>query len=155
MNSRLDEIYAAIAAMSVSLNGASVRVLSYDATPDSVEDADAPVRLLLPVPQDERRQVAQPAALEGNRLRVTWGITDLCLLAKVGNGTLKGNTATLINYQRAYLGAFGVLKGYADPSTRLFPVVEPLVLNAGTFEYPTKVLWWGVSVTWKVREVMV
>lgn len=147
--SGLAEIYAAVAATAVSVAGKTPVVFDHDALPAAVNTAQLPCRVLLPVGRLDG--LAEPLALGGGRV-IRWRLTDLLLLAAVGQGRDIGeHSAALVAYCEAYAVALGggleVIGGRVS--------VTRIEFEMGVYAYPPEhgTRFYGVACTLTVEEI--
>jgi len=135
--SAIGEIYLAIA--NLQLGGIVSRNL-----PDvqlEVEQADLPLRLLVPSTRGEGEFVAI-----GSLEKVTWTLRDLCLWAPLASGKIEDVAAPMMEYVKAYVEALKALRSPTAAS----------VITGFTFQL-TPQPWgeadyWAVDVTLTVEE---
>lgn len=126
------ELYAALAAMPVLLDGQPVPVFDLDALPASVQTAHLPCRLLLPLSARGEARAVTPIAFAGAQTRIAWALTDLFLLLPAGQGRGLAEAApALARYQSAYLDALRAHVPLLGGVT-----IESATLDPGVFTYP-------------------
>lgn len=148
MSALIADIYGALAAMDITLDAVVARVFNIDAIPNSVNTSDVPARLLLPISTQDGAQSVQPVSISGSKQQIVWTITDLLLLAPIGQGGhLGSHAARLARYQMAYVEALRVRKHLLGDHQIIETTIE-----TGIQEYPLNVFWWGAEVRHRVQE---
>jgi hypothetical protein len=148
--SDLIPIYAALAALAVTLDGQPVPAYDLDALPASIQTAHLPCRLLLPLSTRAEAYAVTPITFAGVKTAVGWRITDLFLYLPAAQGRGLAEAApALARYQGAYLAAL-------KPSIRLLDgvTVEGCSLAPGVYAYPDGgPRFYGVEITLNLRDI--
>jgi len=131
--SRLTEIYAALAAISISAAGKTPLVYAYDAAPSAVTTAQLPCRLLQPLGGGLDAQAVGALALGGGQV-IRWRLTDLLLWAPAGQGRRADHSGALVAYCEAYAGAVGIGQSLDTSASRA--TVVNVTFEPGLFTYP-------------------
>lgn len=152
MGSRLADIFAALAALPVNVNGASVPAYGLDALPNSVAAAALPCRLLLPLgTRVEGRSVSFTTVGNAGVVVPQWRITDLLLWKPTAQGRGLNDVAPdLIAYMAAYVDALRSTRRFAGAEV-IDAAFEPSVYTypaGGTKDY------WGVEVVLQIKEIV-
>lgn len=153
--SQLAAIYAAIAGASISVGSVAVTALNGSTLTESVESAQMPVRLILPVGGTATGSTPTPRTFanrtEGGVLVVDWTITDLLLWRGIDAGVgLSDLSPNLISYCGSYLSIVGSLRTSRwSVSNISFPVI-------GGIEWPISSNRWysGVQASLTIREIV-
>jgi len=126
------DLYAALAEMTVSLDGQPVPTFDLDALPAAVQSAHLPCRLLLPLSARGEARAVTPVTFTGAQTRIAWVVTDLFLLLPAGQGRgLIEAAPVLARYQSTYLDA---LRAHVPLLTGV--TIESATLEPGIFVYP-------------------
>lgn len=155
--SRLGDIYAALAARSVSYtyDGSTVTPTVHQPhqLKASYDPSELPVRLLLPqVQYGAQGRNIQPVAFSGgSSVDAPWYLVDRLLLLPAGEG-LGGVAAVagpIIEYMDAYLQAI-----YEDVTLIRKAAVENVDIYTALMDWPlnSNSLYWGVEATLTVRD---
>jgi hypothetical protein len=147
-------IYAALAALPVTFtdgagNARSIAALPLDETPQAVDSAIVPVRLLQPFGARGEGQLEARYTPGPGVLGIEWGIADMLFWASAGSGIgLAAYAADLVRYKAAYLEIIRSL------GTSQY-WVSAWVATVDTFEWPAESgqLYHGVNVRLTVREL--
>ena len=130
--SEIVTIYQNLGGVTILYNGQAPRVLGLDATPDRLERAHLPARIILP-----QRAPDAPFAFVafGSMATVAWTILDLLCIKPVGQGTgvLDVSTA-LIGYTGAYLEQMRRFRDAGIPGGTAW--LEQVRIDPGIYEYP-------------------
>lgn len=154
--SQLTTIFSALAATTITVGITSITALNGATLPDSVESAQLPIRLILPVGGKASGTVATPrtfktSATEGGVLVVDWTISDLLLWRALGAGIgLTDLAPDLIAYMAAYMAVVAPLRTSRWSLTGItFPVI-------GGLEWPASSDRWysGVQASLTIREII-
>lgn len=157
MASQIVELYNALALMSVSVSGVSVRVKRLDETPSKLDTADLPVRVLTPISQFLPRNANSAVwAVGGSSVvtQITWSIADMMYWQPVAqNVGIQAVADDLIIYMREYLT---MLNAFSPPAVGSTMWIANVGLQAGVYEYPilSGRLFYGVVATLTVMEKM-
>lgn len=133
----INDIYLGIANM--SLGGVSSRNL-----PDltlAIEQADLPLRLLLP-PTTDGSFIAI-----GTLQRMTWSIRDLCLWAPLA-GDADRHFQPMVDYVRAYIEALRALRSPADQTW-----ISDFAIGVGQRPW-NDAAYWAVDVMLTIEEAL-
>lgn len=146
------DIYAALAAKTVTADSKTPTVYSLASLPSSVETAQLPCRLLLPVGDNsnEGRDIGFIAI--GTTATVNWQVKDLLLWQSTGQGIgLSGFASQLVEYAGAYVD---MIRSFKQPST--YSNLESVNILPGIFEYPSAggIFYAGVMCTLTIHEVL-
>ncbi|NJN54078.1 MAG: hypothetical protein HC804_04565 [Anaerolineae bacterium] len=127
------DIYEAIAAQSVTMSNGTVinKVWKPDDIKDRVNDAQLPLRILLPPGADGNTAVADFEMVTFRNGRVVWRITELMLYRPIGQGGGVGNVWSLLtDYIARYVSTFVTGRKLASGTVTGF---EP---QAAVLEWP-------------------
>jgi hypothetical protein len=143
-------VYDALAAISVTLDGQPVPSYGLDALPASLQTAQLPCRLLLPLSTRSDAWAVQPVSFAGVRTSIGWKITDLFLYAPAGQGRgLSASAPVLARYQGAYIDALKAQTRLLDGVT-----IESCALEPGLYAYPEGgPSFYGVEVTLQLKDI--
>jgi hypothetical protein len=155
MSSQLETIYTNLAGQAVTADSKTATVYSLGSLMESVESAELPCRLLLPIsPSIEGKQGAF-GGLGNGPVRVTWNLTDLLLWSEAGLGTgMAMFAASLIRYMVAYVD---MLKGFRNLGAGMVGAeIKGWTLTPGMFEWPRGSNRWfaGVECSLEILEVI-
>lgn len=149
--SAIADIYAALAAKSVTAASKTPTVYSLAALKKSAETADLPLRLLLPFSGRGPGRDGQFISL-GTLTSITWRITDLCLWEPVAQTLgIAEVSPDIIAYAGAYLD---MIRTFRAPTTQshitgfsIAPDVYQWPVGSGRWYY-------GVEVVLEIEEVL-
>ena len=154
--SQLATIYSTLAATPITVGAVAVAALNGATLPDSVESAQLPVRLILPVGGKASGTVQTPrtfktSTTQGGVLVVDWTLSDVLLWRALGAGVgLTDLAPELIAYMAAYMAVVAPLRTPRWSVTNIaFPVI-------GGLEWPASSDRWysGVQATLTIREII-
>ena len=153
--SQLSTIYATIAAATVTVGTTTVTALNGATLTESVESAQLPVRLILPIGGQATGSTPTPRTFanrtEGGVLVVEWTITDLLLWRGIDAGIgLSDLTPDLVTYCANYLSIVGSLRKARWSVTGItFPMI-------GGIEWPMSSNRWysGVQAQLVIKEIV-
>lgn len=145
--SALLDIYAALAAMPVPVNGVVVPVRKVTELPESIPAAACPVRLLMPLGTRPGAPAIASITLQGAST-AEWRMADLLLLRPAQAGRLEQAAAMLVQYMEDYA------KALAKQRALNGAFIQSAALEAGVFTYPAggAAQWYGVEASLSVRE---
>ncbi len=146
------DIYAALAATTVTADSKTPTVYSLEALPQSAATAHLPCRLLLPVGDAANEGRDGQFIAIGDTVAVDWQIKDLMLWESTGQGIgLSGVASQLVEYAGKYMDMIRTFKAPSAQSNLLTVTALP-----GTFEYPSNsgVSYYGVMCTLTIHEVL-
>ncbi len=152
--SQLADIYAALAAISVTAAGKTPPVTLPDAIPASLPTALLPCRLLQPLGTPLNAQSSGALALGGGQVQ-RWRLTDLLVWAATGQGRGPADhSGTLVAYCAAYASAVAVGRALDTPASRA--TVVDVQFEPGLFEVPkaSGSRYYGVACTVTVEEIV-
>jgi hypothetical protein len=155
MTSQLATIYSTLAGQVITVGSVGVTALSGADLPDSIESAQLPIRLLLPVGGKAAGTLQGFRTFGGGGqtpvLTIDWILTDLLVWRALGAGVgLTDLAPELIAYCAAYLSVLGPMRTAKWSVTDVtFPVI-------GGFEWPPQSDRWysGVQAQLTVREIV-
>ncbi|MCA9940554.1 MAG: hypothetical protein KC418_18075, partial [Anaerolineales bacterium] len=140
--SQLLDVYAALAAQVVTVDGVDVPADDLHQVRNAYERPDLPRRLLLPPGANEGSGVVEFTPLTFSQIQVTWRITDLLLWQAQGQG--QGIAEVLPNLT-AYIAAYAeMLRSLKRPTSRT--AVTGFSPAADVYEWPagSNQWYWGV-----------
>lgn len=106
MATRIDEIFAALAAIDVTFDAQVVTTYNVDALPESVDNRHTPCRLLLPLGTRAEARSITPVVVSGKVASIQWRITDLFLMKPTGlTGGIAVEAPKLLAYMKAHFDA--------------------------------------------------
>lgn len=145
-DSQFTEIYDALAEISIFDGQREIRGVKLADVGKAI--TEPPVRVLLPLRENDRAEVAGTRTLGGNMFW-KWSITDVCLFAEVpksGSGIEFWYTQ-MIRYQESFLNT--VFRGNRQLiNGQRYPIIAPQneSLEMGTYEYPANSGKWYFAV---------
>ena len=149
MNSRLLDIYAALQALPILLEGKAIPCYGLE---DSGIINTTPLRVLSPLSDKADGRSVTPMTF-GGALTLQWHITDLGLIASVTEGSsIEFHKPRIVAYQAEYVN-----KAFQDKHLGIVPktiTVNSIDIEIGAYEYPLISGQWfyGVKATWTIRE---
>lgn len=150
--SDLVNIYDALAAMPVTIEGAVVTAYAPRNMPASVPTGNLPVRILLPLGTRSGANAVSQQSMARQNVTVTceWRCVDLFLYKPGSQGRVSDNAGALVQYQAAYVDA---IKYYHHLTKTA--LIEAVAMDVGIYEYPagSKEQYFGVQVTVTIKEI--
>jgi len=131
--SDLPGLYAALAAIPVTVDGQAFPVFTPGELPSSLHTAHLPCRLLLA--GDARESNTVEALTFGGARRNVWQILDLFLWSPENQSYGLADSLTALDYMNAYADAIHAGTPLDTATTRA--TVTGVELKAGVFPYPT------------------
>lgn len=155
MASQIVELYAALAASSVTVNGKAVAVKGPESLPSKLDTAVLPVRLLTPISQFLPQNVSSAVwAAPGSSVvtQLTWSLADLMYWKPLAQGEgIRAVADDLVVYMREYTT---MLQGLVMPAVGSTMWIANVGMQASVLEYPiySEQFYYGVAATLTVTE---
>jgi hypothetical protein len=152
-NSNILGIYNAIEALTVTVGTVTPTVLDVDELPNSLETAQLPARLLLPVATfDQSAEGSLSWVTLKGLTRVRWRIRDLCLWRPVGQGIgLRTIMPILVQYCGLYLDEMTDNRDIMDGAH-----LDPVRIEPRAVEWPEQSgkYYWAIDAVIEVSEYL-
>lgn len=150
--SNISSILATIAGLAPAAGDYTPTVYDIDETPDGVDSADCPCRIILP--SDEQQPAEFTFSTLGQSNQIEWYISDLMLYAPCVEGTgWRQIGDDLATYCGAYATALIAVRETPLGDSYNSMVID-VSMRRGVYEYPrgTGRAYYGVMVTLHIRE---
>lgn len=159
MNSKILEVYEALAATEITIAGELIKVAPLEQLPNSVTSLQTPIRILTPLQQFSPPNLASTSiggAYQGSGgvLDLDWLIHDLLLWAPLASGKgLQTHASSLVTYCGEYIDLVRDAERLVWPANTW---MQRWTLHVELIEFPllSKMFYFGVRAILIVREKM-
>ena len=137
MASQIVELYSALAATNIAVNGVTIRVKDLTGLPSALDTAILPCRLLTPISSfltNNMQSGVWTVAGYSGVAEVRWNVADIMYLKPLAQDVgIRAIADDLVAYMREYQV---MISAFVPPSIGSTLWVQNLTMNAGVFEYP-------------------